>query len=356
MKSIYITSLERYSGKTALCLALGRRLVQDGYRIAYLKPLSLQPFRIGNRLADEDAAFVREVLNLDAEPWELSPVIVTPEFLRERLQATEEEDLMARVLHAYETASAGKDIILLEGGGSLREGHAVRLPTPEVARRLSSCVLVSVKYRSDIRLLDDALSARARLGELLCGAVINRLPAEAEAFTRQYAIPYLEKRGVQVLGALPESRSLAALTVREVAELLDAQVLTRDTNLEALIENLTVGAMTAEAALHRFREQANKAVITGGDRTDIQLAALETSTTCLVLTGNLQPSPLIVRQAESMGVTVLLVRENTLETVEAIERVLGKSRIGQADKLTEFQRLFDEHVDMQRLYAAIGLG
>lgn len=356
MKSIYITSLERYSGKTALCLALGRRLVQDGFRIAYLKPLSLQPFRIGNRLADEDAAFVREVLNLDAEPWELSPVIVTPEFLRARLQAIEEEDLMARVLSAYEAASAGKDIILLEGGGSLREGHAVRLPTPEVARKLSSCVLVSVKYRSDIRLLDDALSARARLGELLCGAVINRLPAEAANFTRQYAIPYLEKRGVQVFGALPESRSLAALTVKEVAELLDAQVLTRDTNLEALIENLTVGAMTADAALHRFREQANKAVITGGDRTDIQLAALETSTTCLVLTGNLQPSPLIVRQAESMGVTVLLVRENTLETVEAIERVLGKSRIGQADKLAEFQRLFDEHVDMQRLYTAIGLG
>jgi hypothetical protein len=355
VKSIYVTSMERYSGKTALCLALGRRLLADGYRIAYLKPLSLQPFRIGSHLVDEDAAFVRQVLNLEAEPWELSPVIVTPEFLRERLQAAEEEDLMARVLAAFETASAGKDIILLEGGGSLREGHAVRLPTPEVARALSSCVLVSVKYRSDVRLLDDALSAKARLGDRLCGAVINRLPNEAEAFTRQYAIPYLEKRGVQVFGALPESRSLAALTVAELIEVLDAQVLTRGTNLEALVETLTVGAMTAEAALHRFREQVNKAVITGGDRTDIQLAALETSTTCLVQTGNLQPSPLIVRQAESFGVTVLLVRENTMETVERIERVLGKSRIGQAAKLAEFQRFFDENVDLERLYKVMGL-
>lgn len=355
MKSIYVTSMERYSGKTALCLALGRRLLADGYRIAYLKPLSLQPWRIGNHLADEDAAFVRQVLNLEADPWDLSPVIVTPEFLRERLQATEEENLMKRVKRAFEAASAGKDVILLEGGGSLREGHAVRLPTPEVARALSSCVLVSVKYRSDVRLLDDALSAKARLGELLCGAVINRLPAEAEAFTRQYAIPYLEKRGVQVFGALPESRSLAALTVAELIEVLHAQVLTRGTNLDALVETLTVGAMTAEAALHRFREQVNKAVITGGDRTDIQLAALETSTTCLVLTGNLQPSPLIVRQAESFGVTVLLVRENTMEAIEAIERVLGKSRIGQAAKLAEFQRLFDENVNLERLYKAMGL-
>ncbi len=37
----------------------------------------------------------------------------------------------------------------------------------------------------------------------------------------------------------------------------------------------------------------NMAVITGGDRTDLQLAALETSTTCLILTGSISPDPLI---------------------------------------------------------------
>jgi len=76
--------------------------------------------------------------------------------------------------------------------------------------------------------------------------------------------------------------------------------------------------MTAEAALSRFRKQINKAVITGGDRTDIQLAALETSTTCLILTGNLHPSPLIVKQAEEFGVAILLVPLNTIETVETV--------------------------------------
>ena len=70
----------------------------------------------------------------------------------------------------------------------------------------------------------------------------------------------------------------------------------------------------------RFRKQTNKAVITSGDRADIQLAALETSTTCLILTGNLRPSPLIVKQADEFDVAVLLVRSNTLETVEAVER------------------------------------
>jgi len=355
MKSLYVTSVERYSGKTAACLALGRRFQADGFHVGYLKPLSLQPWRVGGKIADEDATFVKETLGLAAAPWELSPVVLTPEFLRRHLRQGTEGDLLQKVKEAYEAAGAGKDILLLEGGASLREGHAVGLPTPEVAKALSSHVLAVIKYRGDVRLLDDSLSSKARLGDSLSGIIINRLPAEADGFVTELAIPYLEKGGVPVFGTLPELSALAAPTVAELIEALDARVLTERANLEALVETLTVGAMTAETALHRFREYPNKAVITGGDRTDIQLAALETSTACLILTGNLQPSPMIVKQAEAFGVAVLLVRENTMETIEAIERVFGKSHLGQPAKLAQFEQLFTEHVDMERLYQALNL-
>jgi len=282
-------------------------------------------------------------------------VVVTPEFLIEHLSLGNDSGLMEKVKSAVETTGAGKDILLLEGGASLREGHSVSLLTPDVARELSSHVLVTVKYRSDIRVLDDTLSAKVRLGDLLNGVVINRVPLEATDFIQKLAIPYLEKRGIPVLGALPEKRSLAALTVSELIDVLHATVLTEHANLDSMVETLTVGAMTADVALHRFREYTNKAVITGGDRTDIQLAALETSTTCLILTGNLQPSPLIVKQAEDFGVAVLLVRDNTMETVEAIETIFGKTRLGQPDKLAEFEALFAENMDFERLYEGLGL-
>ena len=42
MKALYVTSLHAFSGKTAVCLALGRRLQKDGYRVGYFKPLSTQ--------------------------------------------------------------------------------------------------------------------------------------------------------------------------------------------------------------------------------------------------------------------------------------------------------------------------
>jgi uncharacterized protein len=355
MNALYITSLERYSGKTAVCLALGAHFKNAGRRVGYLKPLSLQPFRLGDRIVDEDAAFVRSTLDLTEEPWELSPVVVTPEILRKRLETGmgDSEDLMNRVKSAYQSLVDRYDLILLEGGASLREGYVAGLPTVSVAETLSSCVLVVVKYRDDVRVLDDCLAARTRLENSFCGLMINRVPKESIDFVKQMAIPFLERHDIPVYGMIPDVRGLAALTVQELVDNLHAEILTRRTKLHGLVENIVVGAMTAEAALSRFRKQSNKAVITGGDRTDIQLAALETSTACLVLTGNLRPSPLVIKQAEEFGVPVLLVRQNTMETIEGTERIFGKTRLGQATKLKLFQDLMEEHFDFKRLEEAL---
>jgi len=356
MKSLYVTSVERYSGKTAVCLGLGKRFQADGYKVGYLKPLSLQPWMVSGHIADEDAAFVKEILGLSTEPWELSPVVVTPEMLRKRLGSKKQTDLLETVKAAGQTAAAGQDILILEGGGSLREGYSVGLPTPVVAEAMDSQVLAVVKYRDDVRVLDDALTAQVRLKNSLVGMLINRVPTEATSYVNSMVIPYLEKNGIAIMGSLPEVRTLAALSVDELVDILDAEVLAKTTRPEALVENLTVGAMTAEAALSRFRQQSNKAVITGGDRTDIQLAALETSTTCLILTGNLRPSPLIVNQAKNFGVAVLLVPTNTMETIEIIEGVYGKTRLGLPAKLSRFQALMEENVNFKRLYQALEIG
>ena len=113
--------------------------------------------------------------------------------------------------------------------------------------------------------------------------------------------------------------------------------------------------MTAQEALSRFRRSRNKAVITGGDRTDIQLAALETSTVVMILTGNLRPSAPVVERAEKQGVAMLMVPTNTMDTVESVERVYGKTRLGQAEKLARFEALMAECVDYKKLFEALEL-
>jgi hypothetical protein len=78
-----------------------------------------------------------------------------------------------------------------------------------------------------------------------------------------------------------------------------------------MIERFCVGTMDVEHALRIFRGIPRKAVVTGGFRTDIQLAALETDTLALVLTGGVAPHDIILAKAREKGVAVLKVAEDT---------------------------------------------
>jgi len=97
MTSLYITSVNTFSGKTAIALGLGLRMQAAGLKVGYLKPVSTQPYKAGGRVLDEDADFVRRTLGLETPPWELSPVIVTNELLEEVMDGT-----MVRILTWYD--------------------------------------------------------------------------------------------------------------------------------------------------------------------------------------------------------------------------------------------------------------
>jgi BioD-like phosphotransacetylase family protein len=355
MKALYITSIENWSGKTAICLAIGKRLQAQGYKVGYLKPVSYQPAQLEGRVVDEDATFVKNVLSLDAQAWDLSPVVVTPDIPPECLEEEDECQMRSQIQEAFNRHAAGKDVVLLEGGASLREGYALNLSPATVAEMLGAAALVVVKYHKRMQIMDDALTASFRMGDRLLGVIFNRVPEQEMDFIRERAIPFLVQRNVRVLGALPEHPQLSAISVGELAESLNAKFITGEDRKDALIESLMVGAMGAQEALSRFRVHPNKAVITGGDRTDIQLAALDTSTVCLVLTGNLRPAVEVVERAAERGVAIMVVSMNTMETIEAIDQVYGKTRLGQAEKLAHFEALMAEHVDYKQLFSLLGL-
>jgi len=355
MKPLFITAVVTFSGKTALALGIGLKLQEAGRKVGYFKPVSSQPFIADGKVVDEDADFVRRTLNLTTPTQELSSVIVDDTLLESIIEGRSTRDYAAEVRATYEKLGRDKDVLIVEGGSSMREGYAVGLSAVGLAESLDMPTLGVVRYRDGLKLLDDALTLKERLGGHLLGAIINAVPLDALDYVKNKAAPYLEKQGVRVYGVLPHQTSLMAITVGELVDITRANVLTGALNREKLVENLSVGAMSVEAALPRFRRMLHKAVITGGDRADLQAAALETSTAALILTGNLQPSPTIVQRAEEMGVAVLMVSGSTIETVEAVERVFGKTRLGSPEKLAHFLRVIDQHLDSARMFADLGI-
>lgn len=355
MRSLYVTSIQTFSGKTAICLGLGRQMQADGFRVGYFKPLGTQPRQVGVGLYyDEDALFAKQVLNLVEPPQVLAPVCLTPTLVQEQL-AGSDRDLTTVIVGAYNTVQQDKDVVILEGGASLREGYAVNLATAKVTRMLGAPVLAVVKYEGDVHVIDDALSAHAWLGDQLIGVVINNVPAENLDFVCKVATPALERRRINVFGVLPEEQRLLATSIGEIADAADGQFLCHADKREMLVENLAVGAMGVEEARARLSRVPNKAVITGGDRAEMIAVALDTSARLVILTGNLMPNPNILQRAIDMGVPVVLVPYDTLQTVERIEKLFGKGRLAQREKLARFKALLAEHFDFKRLYERIGL-
>lgn len=352
MKTLYVPSLRSFSGKTAVCLALGRRLQRDGYRVGYFKPLSTQMWEpIPGQAVDEDAEFVRRVLGLEEPTEALVGVRLTPSLLRDALCGCLGRDLMAEVLTVWKRIAADRDVVLAEGGASLQEGNGIGLGAVDVAAALDATVLAVIPFVNEMSVVDDCVSAGRRLGERLLGVVVNGVPKESWDFVQRIARPCLEEREIAVLGILPQEKWLRAISIGELAQVLGAEFLAVPEKRDVLIDNLVVGAMSVEEALPRIRRiPGNKAVITGGDRADIHWAALETTASCLILTGYLRPQPELLRRAEEQGVAVLLTHHNTMEAVEAIERVFGKTRLGQPEKLARFEALMAEHFDFERFY------
>jgi BioD-like phosphotransacetylase family protein len=355
MATLYITSTETFSGKSALCIGLAKRLQRDGYCIGYMKPVSTGS-RLVTGLVDEDAEFFRQTFNLADSPDDMVPISIAPYTVEAILQGEDETDFAGKLQAAYGRVAERRDVVVLEGGCNLREGYLIGLPTPRVSELLNARELVVVKYNDDLQLLDDSLTARVRLGKSLLGVVLNAVPRQRMPFVQEMVKPALEERDVPVLAVLPQERLLLSISVGELAEFLSGKVLCGADKLDELVEHLMVGAMSVDSALTYFRRKPNKAVITGGDRPDIQLAALETSTKCLILTGNLRPSPIILGRAEEVGVPMILVRQDTLTAVEVIERFFGKTRFHQEKKVLRFEEMLEDRFDFERLYAGLGLG
>lgn len=348
MATLYVLSTSPNSGKTAVAVALGQHYRQQGRRVAWFKPLSTTVVAEGGKLIDEDAQFVREVLGLKEPAADLAPFALTPEIVREALEAGELRDDLDEIKRRLEAVAAGTDLLLVEGGTTPIEGTLFGLDACSLVEVLDARVLVVARWNSGF-IADEVLWVREMLGDRVIGVVLNAVPKSREAFAQGALSQVLAQRGVPVLAVIPEEKILAAMSVGELAEVLSGTVLTAHERLDELVENLSVGAMSVDSALSYFRRKPNKAVITGGDRPDIQLAALETSTRCLILTGNLQPSPIILGRAGEVGVPVMVVRHDTLTTVEIAERYFGKIRFRQPQKLRRFLRLFEERMTFSQL-------
>ncbi len=124
----------------------------------------------------------------------------------------------------------------------------------------------------------------------------------------------------------PEKRTPTAITVGELAKGIGGKILNNQDKAAGLVENYMLGAMTVDSGLDYFNRKKNKAAIIRQERLDMQLAALETSTVCLVLSGGDATPVYQVRQkAESRGIPIINTPVTVSDIVTRIDKLLEKT-------------------------------
>ncbi len=345
MKNLYITGVAG-CGKTAIATGIALKLKKEGYKVTYFKP-------VGNRSKfngslDNDALFMREVLNIDADIRKIAPFTAGTSYLS---GLKNRELAIEGIQEAYRIVAKDADLVVIDGAAFHHVGAAYNLDAINLASLFNAPVVNVIKLENDFS-VDQAIFLNnyyVAKGLKVIGHIFNNVPRQLFSKTEGIFKPLLEQMGCTTLGIIPIRSEIASPTVSEYYEALGGELLTGEDRLDLLVEEVIVGAMTMDSALKYMRRSANKAVVIGGDRADIALAALETSTSALILTGGLYPDVKVISSAAEKGVPVILVHRDTYTTIEKISEVSRRIRPGDAHGINITLENIEQHCELQNV-------
>lgn len=345
MKSLYIMGTAG-SGKTSVALGLALKFRREGHRVAYFKPVGSSPSTAQRE--DEDALLMKQILDMKQPLETIVPYIAGPSYLSGHRNSCES---LKTIRRAYESIAEGSDLVIIGGAGFPHIMGCLGLDAASLARELQAVPIFVIKIENDFS-LDQAIFINGYLecrGTPVLGNIFHNVPRPLLAKTEGIYRPVLEERGYATLGIIPRRPEITSPTVKEYYEVLGGEVLAGEEKLDRVVEDVVIGAMTIESALGYLRRAANKAVITGGDRSEVALAALETSTSALILTGGLYPDVKVVARAEEKGVPVILVHHDTYTTIEKMSEVSRRIRANDERAVNMAEENIEKHVDWRNV-------
>ena len=339
MVTLYVVSQTDGRGKTAVSAGIGRHLIDEGRRVGYFKPNLPRARGTTANSAGRDAEFLKSILGLEDSPGEISPTLVGPTSVSNNEQADSFGQALAKV-------SRNKDVVIVEAIG---EPHQIAGLVGNGSDARVIVVEGPVEGPSD-----GLVEAKRVFGDRLLGVIINKVPAMRLEEVRSRAKAAFAGQSIDVLAVLPEDRWLLALSVGELAERIQGEILNNPEKSGELADNVMLGAMCVDAGPLYFGRQANKVAVLRGERADMQMAALQTPTTCLVLGGGKEPVHQVRHQAEDKGVPIIVAAESVPEIIASIEAALANARFNQEQKVPRISRLLAEHFDFAALDRWLG--
>jgi BioD-like phosphotransacetylase family protein len=331
LAALYITSPAKGSGKTSVCAGLGKHLQDEGKNPGYLKPVTAGSGVPAGE--DSDAAFMKKLLSL-AEPVEA----LCPSLSGKGGPAGSIGETFIKVTH-------GRDVVIIEGSGNQAADR-------DIAKALNAGVIV---VETDAASLSGNTNMYKDYGNLLLGVILNKVPKNRIEQARDEASARLNKNGINLLGVIPEDRMLLAATIGELTGRINGEILRGGEQADELVENVMLGALTVDHGPDYFGRKENKMVVLRSDRPDMQMAAMETSTRCMVVTGDTPLKAVVLERAEEKNMPIIRAKDNAAIVVENIENALGGNKLSQENKADRLAETIVRYLNIEAVYKGLDI-
>lgn len=357
---MFIAATRQNDGKTTASLGLLAALQNVYPRIGYIKPVGQRFVEIEEQKIDEDTVLMDRVYRLNCPLVDMSPIAVEPDFTRKYLESSNYDALVERIQNAFDRVAWEKDLVLCEGSGHAGVGSVFDLSNARVAKLLGAKVIIvtqgGIGKPIDEVSLNQALFEKE--GVEIIGVILNKVLGKKIDYITEFARRGLKRKGLELLGVVPHQPILSQPTMELIREELNAEVLNQSDELHNSVEEVLIGAMGVQNALHLFKKGV--LIITPGDREDIILAVATTFSdqadrglAGMILTRNLKPSEDAQKVIRKMPFPVLSAADDSYDVASRVHDLTVKIRPDDTQKIALIRDLIAQHVDTNKILEAL---
>jgi BioD-like phosphotransacetylase family protein len=351
VKIFYLTSLRERAGKSFLSIGFIQKLKKAGKKFAYFKPIGVPRSAFSNK-ADPDVDFILNTIYKTDHPYELiSPVSIPHAYYIDLVDASKKDEYLQKIKSAYGELIKDVDYVVIEGNPSIRKFVRTGIDDVSIAQNLGIKELIYVSVKSTDQCIDDFFFTKnyfdfRKIGIL--GILFNKINFEYIPRIKELSEDHINRYNIPVLGIIEKNVELFSPRVNEMKEQIGGELVNdaAASGLNNLVETFLIGAMNAQGALKYLRQVKRAAFITGGDRTDLAMAALDQDVSVLILTGFIQPDMGVITAANEKGIPIILSPSDTYTTMRNLERL--KPGI-QADEMEKVLELIEKEIDWDLL-------
>ncbi|MHA1611149.1 MAG: DRTGG domain-containing protein [Promethearchaeota archaeon] len=346
-RSILLTSTKKGSGKSVIAIGTFLKLKESGLNPGYFKPLGDSSTITSKNLTDKDVSVISSIVERKYSNEQICPQYLNPHYYLDEVLPQESKEVLEKIKDAYNHIASLTDFVIIEGNHNYMQYASINLDDIRIAKEIEAKIVICspIQDDNDLNLVVAAYNyCKIKEVEVL-GVIISAVKELAEQRIKKLYEPLLKSMGIRILGGLKNAKTLEKPTISEVMDAIDGKLLVGNfiKIKNNKINGFIVGAM-ADKAISYIQSATNLAVITGGDRTDISLIALETNIAVLIFTGNLQPKVEVLDKAREKGIPVILASSDTFTITEKLQTI--HTKIKPADVELCLQQV-DKNIDWE---------